>query len=281
MTPSDFQFLAKLLQRRSGLALTAAKSQLAETRLAPIVKRNGLKDLSDLIAALRRGLEPLIRETIAAMTTNESWFFRDQHPFEQFRDIMLPTLLRSRAATKRLRVWCAGAAQGQEPYSLAMILEERKAQLAGWRIEILATDINEEVLDRAREGLYHPFEAQRGLSPVLLSRYFRREGENWRLCSAIRNPVEFRVGNLLDSFAGLGTFDIIFCRNVLIYFGQAAKADVLARLPAALAPDGYLMLGVAETVLGLGSTFVPFERARGVYVKVPAESVDRLEALAG
>jgi chemotaxis protein methyltransferase CheR len=269
------------MKRRSGLALKAAKSPLTEARLRPIVERNGLKDIGDLIDALRRGIEPLIRETVAAMTTNESWFFRDQRPFEQFRDIMLPRLLARRVKTKTLRIWCAGAALGQEPYSLAMILEERKARLAGWNIEVLATDINEDVLERAREGLYHPFEAQRGLSPVLLSRYFRRDGENWRLNQAIRSSVEFRFGNLLNSFAELGTFDVIFCRNVLIYFDQATKADVLARLQAALAPDGYLVLGVAETVLGLGSEFAPLQGARGLYVKVAAESTSRLEALAG
>jgi chemotaxis protein methyltransferase CheR len=281
MTPAEFQYLAELMKRRSGLALGANKMALVESRLAPLAERYGLKNIAELVRELQSGREPLAREAVDAMTTNETWFFRDQRPFDRFQDTMLPALMKRRAKTRHIRIWCAGAASGQEPYSLAMILHERKRELAGWNIEILATDINEEVLSRAREGLYHSFEARRGLSPTLLLRYFRQEVETWRLNPVIRNQVQFRHSNLLDSFAEFGVFDAVFCRNVLIYFDHAAKADVLGRLQAALAADGYLVLGAAETVLGLGSNFIPLQGARGVYVKAVNESANRLEALAG
>jgi chemotaxis protein methyltransferase CheR len=281
MTPAEFQYLSGLMKQRSGLALGANKTALVESRLTPLAARYGLKNIAELVRELQRGCEPLAREAVDAMTTNETWFFRDRRPFDRFQDTMLPALLKSRAKTRCIRIWCAGAAAGQEPYSLAMILEDRKRELAGWAIEILATDINAEVIARARAGLYTPFEVRRGLPVPLLAQYFQREGDNWRLNRAIRDRVEFRVFNLLDSFAGLGVFDLIFCRNVLIYFDPATKAEVAGRLSASLASDGYLVLGTAETVLGLGSAFEPLRGARGVYVKASRVGMRRLMALAG
>jgi chemotaxis protein methyltransferase CheR len=281
MTPADFQFLASLMKQRSGLALGASKAALVESRLAPLAERHGLRNIAGLVRELQRGSETLAREAVDAMTTNETWFFRDQRPFDRFQDTILPALLKRRKSTRRIRIWCAGAAAGQEPYSLAMILEDRKRELAGWAIDIVATDINAGVIERARAGLYTPFEVQRGLPVPLLARHFRREGEAWRLSQAVRGRVEFRVFNLLDSFAGLGVFDLIFCRNVLIYFDPATKAEIAGKLAASLAGDGYLVLGVAETVLGLGSAFGPLAAARGVYVKDDFTGARRVAALAG
>ncbi len=280
MTPADFQFLARLMKQRSGLALGASKTALVESRLTPLAERHGLKDIAGLVRALQRGCEMLAREAVDAMTTNETWFFRDQRPFDRFQDTLLPSLMKRRASTRRIRIWCAGAASGQEPYSLAMLLEDRKRELNAWAVDILATDIHAAVIERARAGLYTPFEVQRGLPVPLLARHFRREGDNWRLSQAVRGRVEFRVFNLLDSFAGLGVFDLIFCRNVLIYFDPATKAEIAAKLSASLAGDGYLVLGAAETMLGLGSAFEPLATARGVYVKTSAESTRRLRAFA-
>ena len=196
------------------------------------------------------------------MTTNETSFFRDKVPFDQFRDVMLPALSAARRDDSRLRIWCSAASSGQEPYSLAMIIEAT-AYLAGWTIDLLASDINAEMIERAKEGLYSQFEVLRGLPIQMLARHFHHEGGEWRLSSSIRSRVQFEVFNLLDSFEPLGQFDVIFCRNVLIYFDQQTKHDVLGRLADALAPDGYLVLGAAETVRWVGQgTAAPGQRAR-------------------
>ncbi len=281
MNQNDFQFVAEFLKRRSGLSLKADKIPLIKNRFAPLVERHGFADVGAFVRALKTADEALARAATDAMTTNETWFFRDELPFKRFRDGILPALCKARAHERCLRIWCAGAATGQEPYSLAMILDEMRRQLAGWTVDILATDINAEVIERAKEGLYNDFEVQRGLPASMLARHFRREGENWRLFFAIRRAVQFRVFNLLDSYAGFGQFDVIFCRNVLIYFDQATKDDVLQRLSACLARDGYLVLGAAETLLGLPGAFEPLPRARGIYRKGQAAGAGLLTALAG
>ncbi|MGQ0742400.1 MAG: CheR family methyltransferase [Alphaproteobacteria bacterium] len=279
MTPADFEFLAGLMKRHSGVVLGAAKSDLTRQRLHPVAERYGFRSEAQLVAALRGGHARLEREAVAAMTTNETWFFRDRRPFERFQDMMLPALLRRRASSRRIRLWSAGASQGQEPYSLAMILEERKHQLRDWDIELIATEISEDVVRYAERGLYRPLEVRRGLSAARLMRHFRREDGLWRLKWQVRARVGFQTRNLLDPFEDMGRFDVIFCRNVLIYFDHAARMGVLARLGSALAPDGYLVMGAAETVLGFGSDFVPCEGARGVFVKA-GRAAQRLTALA-
>ncbi|MBL4801482.1 MAG: protein-glutamate O-methyltransferase CheR, partial [Emcibacter sp.] len=200
-----------------------------------------------------------------AMTTNESFFFRDNTPFDLFREDVLPSLLKSRATSKRLRIWCAAASTGQEPYSLAIILSEMQAKLAGWKVEIVGTDLSQQVLDKAKAGIYSQFEVQRGLPIKLLMKYFTQAGEMWQISEKIRNMVTYKPFNLLDSFSGLGTFDVIFCRNVLIYFHQETKAQVLDRLRRQLPDDGTLFLGAAETVLGLTDKFKPVQGKRGMY----------------
>ena len=267
MTEAEFDFLRGFLKSRSGLALAPEKRYLVESRLAPVCQKHGLATLADLVARLRPLPDPaLARAVVEAMTTNETFFFRDRVPFDLFRDVLLPRCLATQAATRRLRIWCAAASTGQEPYSLAMILREAAPRLLGWTVEIVATDISGEVLERARSGLYSQFEVQRGLPIALLLKHFTQTGANWQLSPAIRAMVEFRQLNLLKSFAELGTFDIVLCRNVLIYFDAATKADVLRRLARALNPGGTVVLGAAETVIGLSDALTPHPEHRGLYV---------------
>jgi chemotaxis protein methyltransferase CheR len=270
LTAAEYAFLADFLRRRSGLSITSEKAYLIESRLKPIASRLGFKSAAELVRRLRTADETLSRAVIDAMTTNETSFFRDKVPFDKFQNIMLPALLAARREDARLRIWCGAASSGQEPYSLAMILDA--ARLEGWTIDLVASDINAEMIERAQDGLYSQFEVLRGLPIQMLARHFHNDGGEWRLSSSTRSRVQFHVFNLLDSFDHLGLFDVIFCRNVLMYFDQATKHDVLGRLANALAPDGYLVLGSAETVLGSGKGLEPLVNTRGIYVKARAQS---------
>lgn len=262
----DFDFLAAMLKRRSGLIITPDKLYLVESRLMPIARKEQLPGVPQLIAKLRGpGTEALQRAVTDAMTTNESLFFRDKTPFDQFEKEMLPALVKARAAQRRIRIWCAAASTGQEPYSLAITLKEKAAQYAGWTFDIQGTDICEDVIKRAQEGVYSQFEVQRGMPIQLLVKYFSKEGENWRIRDEIRQMVKYRLYNLLDSYGPLGQFDVVMCRNVLIYFDKASKEDILRRIAQTMPADGYLLLGSAETVVGLDVPFVPSQGLRGVY----------------
>jgi chemotaxis protein methyltransferase CheR len=267
MTPAEYDFLRKFIKERSGLVLSDDKQYLIESRLLPVARRQGLATISDIAVRLRQPAPALEAAVVEAMTTNESFFFRDKVPFELFRDTMLPHLLAARAAQRRLRIWCAAASTGQEPYTLAMILKDMEARLKGWTVEILATDLSTEVLERAKSGLYTQFEVQRGLPIQLLMKHFTQKGDMWEIAPAIRSMVQYRPLNLLRDFASLGPFDIVFCRNVLIYFDQPTKVDVLTRISRLLAPDGFLILGAAETVVGLTDLFKPHADKRGLYVQ--------------
>jgi len=248
------------------LVLAPEKQYLIESRLMPVARRAGCASIADLVRRLReRGSEPLKAEITETMTINESFFFRDKIPFDRFRDTVLPALLTARARTKRFRIWCAAASTGQEPYSLAMALKEMEADLSGWRIDLLATDLSNEVLEKARQGLYSQFEVQRGLPIQLLIKYFTQVGEAWQLAPEIRAMVKYRQLNLLSDFSHLGTFDLVFCRNVLIYFDQATKIDLFNRLAKVVARDGFLVLGAAETVVGLTDRFKPVGDKHGLY----------------
>jgi chemotaxis protein methyltransferase CheR len=267
VTPADFDFLRKLLKDRSGLMLSGDKQYLLESRLLPVARKNGLASLGELAARLKAAPHSsLATQVVDAMTTNETFFFRDKLPFEYFRGLLLPALLAARAGERRLRIWCAACANGQEPYSLAMSLRELGPALGAWKIEILATDISNEALEKARAGLYSQFEVQRGLPIALLLKYFVQNGEMWQITPDVRAMVAYRPFNLLNDFSSLGTFDVIFCRNVLIYFDQPTKIGVLNRLAHAAADDGYLVLGAAETTIGLTDAFKPLHEYRGVYV---------------
>jgi chemotaxis protein methyltransferase CheR len=266
MTPQDFDFLRKLLKQRSGLVLSAEKQYLAESRLLPIARKRGMTGLHDLIGKLQgSGETALTVKVVEAMTTNETFFFRDRIPFEQFRDVMLPALLVARAREKRLRIWCAAASTGQEPYSLAMELKRLRGALEGWRLDIVATDLCGDVLERAKAGVYSQFEVQRGLPIALLVKHFTQIGEQWQISLELRSMVQFRPLNLLNDFSTLGKFDIVFCRNVLIYFDQEIKADVLNRVARQIPADGFLVLGAAETVVGLTQALRPVTDRHGLY----------------
>jgi chemotaxis protein methyltransferase CheR len=264
---SDFEVLRHLLNRRSGLALDAEKAYLAESRLQPLVQQLGLSGLGGLVKLLLSGgHEDLEREVVEAMTTNETFFFRDRIPFENFRKVILPHLLTARRESRKIRIWCAACSTGQEPYSLAMLLDEESHRLSGWHIEVFATDLSRSVINTAKQGVYSQFEIQRGLPIAQLLRYFRQEGERWRISEHLRSRVRFGEFNLLTDFAPLGQFDVIFCRNVLIYFDIAAKTDVLNRMAKALAPDGFFVMGAAETVIGLTDALVPHAEHRSISV---------------
>ena len=265
MTPLDYDYLRKCLKQRSGLVLTADKQYLVESRLLPVARKVGLVNLTALVNQLKRGDELLMTAVVEAMATNESFFFRDKVPFYHFTSIIMPALIAARRSTRTIRIWCAAASTGQEPYSLAMCLKEMEDDLVGWRIELLASDLSGESLEKARQGIYTQFEVQRGLPIHFLVRYFKQVRELWEVAPELRAMVKYRQHNLLSDFSHLGIFDLIFCRNVLIYFDPATKVDVLDRLAKATASDGYLVLGAAETVVGLTDSFKVVGEKHGLY----------------
>jgi chemotaxis protein methyltransferase CheR len=265
VTPPDYEYLRKILRDHSGLDLSADKQYLIESRLLPLSRKAGLSGISELVQKMKGGSASITTRVVEAMTTNETFFFRDKIPFEHFRDTIMPEILQERAGRKSIRIWCAASSTGQEPYSLAMCLKEMSAAIAGWRIEILATDLSEEVLEKSSSGIYSQFEVQRGLPIQLLVKYFQQTGGFWRINADIRAMVQHRKLNLLHDFSHLGVFDVIFCRNVLIYFDQDTKIDVFNRLAKATEPDGFLVLGAAETVVGLTDVFKSHPERRGLY----------------
>jgi chemotaxis protein methyltransferase CheR len=266
MNAEDFRFLADLLRRRSGLALTPDKSYLIESRLAPVARKLDLSDVPELVRRLRtREDERTVALVVDAMTTNESFFFRDGRPFEQFAQHMLPALLRARQATRKLAIWSAAAATGQEPYSLALCLEDRARELQGWQIEILATDISPSALDRAREGRYTQFEVQRGLPVKRLVQGFTQERDGWVVKPELKRWIRFAPLNLLDLKPTFGRFDVIFCRNVLIYFDVPTKQRVVETMAQMVPPDGFFVLGGTETILGVTNRFTQVPDQRGVF----------------
>ena len=266
MTPLDYEFLRKLLKERSGLDLSPDKQYLVESRLVPLARKAGLNGITELAQKMKMGgAEPLIAEVVEAMTTNETFFFRDKTPFDHLKDTMLPALLQARAARRSLRIWCAASSTGQEPYSIAMCLKGLGAAIAGWRIDIVGTDLSQGVLEKSKAGIFSQFEVQRGLPIQLLVKHFVQVGDMWQLNADIRSMVQHRQLNLLQDFGHLGTFDIIFCRNVLIYFDQDTKASIFERLSKVVEPDGFMVLGAAESVVGISDAFKPFPERRGLY----------------
>ena len=265
MRVEDFDLFAKFVYQRSGLVLTKEKAYLLDSRLMPVARRWNFKDLGELANALRsKSDEALLADITDAMTTNESSFFRDQKPFDQFRQVVLPRFLQARGAT--------ACSNGQEPYSLAMILDEEASKMPGWTIEIVATDLCREVLEKAKQGLYTQFEVQRGLPITMLVKHFTQIGDKWQISKQMQGKIKFQQFNLLEPMTALGQFDIVFCRNVLIYFDPATKAKVLEGIGRQMPPDGILYLGGAETVLGVTQAFKPMDGQRGLYVHGSAAS---------
>lgn len=278
MNASEIAYLASILRRRTGIVLAEKKTGMIETRLTPVVRRFGFRDICSLLKELQYGHEALIQAVIEAMTTNDSAFFRDRRTFDEFRDIVLPGLLVERAESKQLRIWCAACAAGQEPYSVAMLLDDAKLVDKGWTITLIATDINSHMVARAEEGLFTQFEVQRGLPIRRLVSHFTQEDDNWRISEKLRRMVSFRTFNLLDSFGWLPDCDVVFCRNVLMYFEHKTRLSVLDRIGEILAPDGALLVGPAETLVGAELGYFPAESAPGLFYRSRPAPLRRLLA---
>lgn len=266
MNNGDYKLFEEMLKRESGLVITLEKTYLLESRLLPLAAQHGLQGLSGIAARLRSGADPeLKRAVVEAMTTNETSFFRDNAPFQRLKNDLLPVFLKNRPS-KTLRIWSAACSSGQEPYSIAMTLKEMGLQPMGWKVDIVATDLSNDILAQARSATYSQFEVQRGLPIQMLVKYFNQvENARWQLKQDIRDMVTFRTANLLQDMSSLGQFDIIFCRNVLIYFDVPTKAKVLSAIKAQMKPDSVLMLGGAETVIGITDAFRPVREMKGVY----------------
>lgn len=267
MKTEDFELFSSHVKTRSGLVLTPDKAYLLESRLMPVARKLGLKDLEELAKTIREKRDEKILEAVTeAMTTNETFFFRDQKPFDQFKNIVIPHLLKVRAAKKHVRIWSAASSTGQEAYSLAMILTEEAAKFAGWKFDIIGTDLSVEVVEKAKQGVYTQFEVQRGLPIQLLMKYFTQDGDKWKISQKIKDMVQYKTMNLLTEWVGLGQFDIVFIRNVLIYFDAPTKTKILERVSQLMPPDGVMFMGGAETVLGISDKFRGMDEQRGVYV---------------
>ena len=261
-------YVAEQAYKRSGLVLSEDKGYLLESRLAPLARAEGFASIDALIDGARKtSNDRLLWAITEALATHETFFFRDQTPFDLFSKDILPVLSRARGSNGTLRVWCAACSSGQEPYSLAMLLEEERARLGELRVEIVATDLAGRVLEKAKAGVYTQFEVQRGLAVQRLVTHFEQNGDQWRVSPRLRQMVSFRQQNLLENFGALGKFDVVFCRNVLIYFDADTKRDVLRRIARQTPEDGYLIMGAAETVVGLSQDFQPVEGRRGLYSK--------------
>lgn len=266
VSQESLTFIFALLQKESGLVLDESKLYLIEARLEPIVASAGLLSIDALCQHLQQNpASPLRRSVVDAMATNETSFFRDITPFEVVRKTILPDLLTKNQQTRHIRIWSAACATGQEPYSLGMILCDSEKLLEGWRVEILATDLVERVLERARGGIYSQYEIQRGLPTPYMTRFFEQVGSQWKVKGEVKRWVEFRRLNLLSDFRSLGRFDLIFCRNILIYLDAHLKKSILERMADCLAPSGALFLGGGETALGMTDLFTRVEVNRGAY----------------
>ncbi len=266
VSDSSSRILASLLEARTGQQLTMSRRWRIETALASLLRERGIASLDELITILVMGSEPsLSNRVVEALLNNETYFLRDRLPFDLLAGHALPTLARSRASTRRIRIWSAGCSTGQEAYSLAMLFAESQASWRDWTIDILASDVSGSVIDRARSGVYTQFEVQRGLGINQMIRWFEEVDDGWRAVEALRKPVRFQVHNLLEPPPHPAQFDIILCRNVLLYLCAEKRALAFERLASAMAPDGWLMLGAGETVIGQSRKLESDPKARGLY----------------
>lgn len=263
LAPAAFDHIRGIVRARSAIVLDDGKEYLVEARLAPIAKSRGVASINELSALLTPAHPELVEEVVQAMTTNETSFFRDLHPFEVLKAKVLPELIEKRKHARALRIWCGACSSGQEPYTIAMLILENFPELASWRVEIMATDLSTAVLERAKAGCYRQLEVNRGLSAQQLIRHFDRAGLDWRLKDNVRSMVQFSALNLVAPWPAMPKSDVIFLRNVLIYFDVAVKRQVLGKMRSQLLPDGYLFLGGAESTLNIDDAFerAPFERA--------------------
>ena len=256
ISAKDFDLIRAVVHQKSAIVLDAGKEALVESRLTLLARREGI----DTVEELMRGFHahptgPLLEKVVEAMTTNETLFFRDVYPFEMFRTVVLPEVIKKRETERRLTVWSAGCSSGQEAYSVAIVLKEHYPQCASWNIRILASDLSREMVSRAREGRFSQFEVNRGLPAQMLVKYFHQKGIDWQIREDIRRMVEFTEMNLADPWPPMPWMDVVFLRNVLIYFDVNTKKRVLEETRKALRPDGFLFLGTAETTFNLDDHF--------------------------
>jgi len=266
---ATFEYVRALVHERSAIALEPTKGYLVESRLAPIAKQRGHRTLSDMVSELRdKPFGELHAQVVEAMTTNETSFFRDAHPFEALKTAVVPELIHKREATKTLNIWSAACSTGQEPYTIAITLRESFPQLANWRIHILATDLSSQVLEKAAAATYSQAEINRGLPAPTLVKYFQKVGLHWQLKPEIRSQVQFQKLNLIEPWPVMAKMDIIFLRNVLIYFTPETKSRILARVRNSLAADGTLFLGGAETTIGIDDSFVRVNHGKTITYRI-------------
>ena len=258
LTNPDIEFLTGIVAECSGNVIAPRQAYMLEQQLAPIAKSVGLNDVPELVRSLRAKANPFLTNRVAeAVTVNETSFFRDVHPFEALKDSIIPELIKRNRSTKSIRFWSAACSCGQEPYTIAMVIRENFPQLKDWKIEIVATDISDEMLEKSRAGEYSQLEVNRGLPVRKLVRFFERKGSAWQTKQELRDIINFKKLNLTNTWPPLGQFDVVFIRNVLIYFDQKMKSEILKRVRRVLRQDSYLFIGSAETTIGLS---IPFQR---------------------
>jgi chemotaxis protein methyltransferase CheR len=274
MTPSDYAFVTEFLFQKTSIALEAGKEYLVESRLLPVAKRLGLASVTEFLQKVRQpGSSSLCNEIIEAMVTTETSFFRDIHPFETLRKTVLPELIQSRASERRLSIWCAASSSGQEPYTIAIILKEYFPELSNWNLRFQATDISQQILARAKEGRYSQLEVNRGLPAALLMKYFTQEGNQWQIRDDLRRMIDFQILNLSGPWPTMAPFDLIFIRNVMIYFDVETKKNILHKISRLLRSDGYLVLGGAETTFNLNDSYKRVENLKsGFYSLISNDS---------
>jgi chemotaxis protein methyltransferase CheR len=269
LEPRSFDYIAKLVRDRSAIVLESSKAYLVESRLSPIARECGLETIGKLIEKLQEpNSQGLTQKVVDAMTTNETSFFRDLHPFQALKTDILPNLIKARASERVLNIWSNACSSGQEVYSIAMLIKENFPELAGWKVRLVASDLSTKILDKAKAGVFTQTEINRGLPMPLLLKYFGKQGIQWKLNDEIRSMVEFRTINLIETFpTAISQMDIVFLRNVLIYFSPETKSSILTRIRASLRSDGYLFLGGSETTMNLKVKFEKQQNGNAVYYR--------------
>jgi chemotaxis protein methyltransferase CheR len=263
----DFDYIAQLVHRRSAIVLEPGKEYLAESRLEGIAREHGLASVGELVSHMRSGTLDLGDAVVDAMTTNETSFFRDAHPFNALRDSVLPELIEARRVARTISIWCGATSSGQEPYSVAMLIREHFPELASWQVRIIATDISPSMLERTRQGRYSQLEVNRGLPAPMLVKYFTRDGMHWVVSEDLRRMVSAQYLNLNERWPVMPPFDLVLLRNVLIYFDVPTKQQILAKVRQALRPDGLLLLGGAETTMNLDANFERIPHGRSTWYR--------------